>query len=626
MTNMRNACPVLAAASLAASSLWAQSPTDWPYVNNHGSAKYSPLAQITPENVSELEVAWTLEIEPQPGSRGYNTTPIVIDDVMYFPRNVFTTIAAIGATDGQPIWETDLRQVEGLSEGTNIANRGFSWWAGTDGHAPRIVLHTQDGFLVQLDAATGSRIPGPAGVVDLSAGVMDKFGGPWRGGSPPAIYRNMAIVAARTGEQGRYGIPGDPRGFDLITGEELWRFHVVPRPGEANFGTWGLNGWQDRRGPGVWLPMTVDEEHGLVFFPLGNATDQNFGGSRPGINLYGSSLLVLHAETGELAWYFQVAHHDLFDWDLMAPPALLDTFAGGEAVPSVVQATKQGLLFVFNRVTGEPIWGIEERPVPATDAPGDSAWPTQPFPLKPPPIARISMERDEVWTEYSEEHTAYCTELYDRSVQAGPHTPYGMLPSLSFPGSEGGPSWGGVAVDNERRLMFVNTRDLGVIAQLQTRISNGLQSFGKSKIPTNFYVGPSGYPCQEPPWAQLFAIDSATGDIVWQTTVGEYEELTEMGITDTGTGTAAGGPLATAGGLVFLGASNDATFRAFESETGHAVWSAGIPANGRATPLSYLGNDGRQYVVAVAGGGEGALDIPPRPPAMATLLAFRLPL
>jgi quinoprotein glucose dehydrogenase len=200
-----------------------------------------------------------------------------------------------------------------------------------------------------------------------------------------------------------------------------------------------------------------------------------------------------------------------------------------------------------------------------------------------------------------------------------------MLPSLVFPGSEGGGGWGGVAADNERRLAFVNVRDLAVIAQLQTRTSNGLPSFGKSKIPTTFYTGPGGYPCQEPPWTELFAINTATGDIAWRVPVGEYEELTAMGITGTGTVTASGGPLATAGGLVFLGASNDARFRAFNSLTGEELWSAKIPTNGRATPLSYLGADGKQYVVAIAGGGDSDFDIPARPPAMATIVAYKLP-
>ena len=242
MSKMGKAGLGFVAILLVASTIWAQSATDWPEVNNYGSAKYSPLAQITPDNVSELEVAWVYELEPEPARRGYNTTPIMIDNVMYFPKNGFTTITAINATTGEDIWATDLREVGGLGAATSLANRGFSYWRGTEEHAPRVVMHTQDGFLVQLDAATGERVPGPTGVIDLSAGIMDKFGGAWRGGSPPLIYKNIAIVAARTGEQGRYGIPGDPRGIDLITGKELWRFHAVPHAGDANFGTWGLNG------------------------------------------------------------------------------------------------------------------------------------------------------------------------------------------------------------------------------------------------------------------------------------------------------------------------------------------------------------------------------------------------
>src|SRR5210317_1003052 len=216
--------------AMTASSVWAQSPTDWPETGNYGNAKYSPLDYITPENVDELEVAWVYEVEPQPGGRGYNTTPIMVDNMMFFPKENFSTITAIAADTGEEIWSTVLEDIPGVPEGASVPNRGISYWGGTDDYAPRIVLGLSDGFLVQLDAYTGNLIAGPAGVVNLSIGIMDKFGGDWRVGAPAAIYKNTAIVAGRTGEQGRYGIPGDPRSFDLITGEELWRFHVVPRP------------------------------------------------------------------------------------------------------------------------------------------------------------------------------------------------------------------------------------------------------------------------------------------------------------------------------------------------------------------------------------------------------------
>lgn len=612
-----------------ASVLSAQSPTDWPETYNYGAAKYSPLDYVTPDNVGQLEPVWTYELEPQPGSRGYNTTPLMVDNLMYFPEDEFSTITALDATSGDIVWSTVLGELPGLSEGDRVPNRGLSYWPGTDEYAPRIVLGTSQGFLVQLDAATGEVVAGAAGIINLTTGSSDVYDDEFRVGAPPAIYKNSAIVPGMNGGQGRYTWPADPRAFDLITGEELWRFHLVPRPGEENFGTWGLDGWQDRTTASVWVAMSVDEENGLVFLPLSNARDQNFAGSRPGMNYYSSGTLALHAETGELAWFHQNAHHDIYDYDASSPPALLNTYPNGSSsdpVPSVAQMTKQGMLYVLNRLTGEPIWGVEEVPVPRFDAPGDEAWPTQPVPVKPEPLARQSMDRDEIWTDYNQEHTDYCTTLYDRSWEAGPFTPYGMLPSLVFPGSEGGGSWAGSAVDDERQLLFVNARHIAVLAQLQSRVSQGLPSFGKSKIPTSYYVGPSGYPCNEPPWSELFAISTATGDILWKVPVGEFEELTAMGITGTGTSTAAGGPMATASGLVFIGASNDARIRAFNSETGEELWSYFLDdMNARTTPMSYLGADGHQYVIAIAGGGDDSFNVPQREQGTVKIWAFRLP-
>jgi quinoprotein glucose dehydrogenase len=465
-------------------------------------------------------------------------------------------------------------------------------------------------------------------VINVTDGFSDVFDGDVRIGAPPSIYKNSAIFAGRGGG-GRWNLPNDPRAFDLITGKELWRFHMVPQPGEENFGTWGLDGWKDRGTSGVWVATTVDPVNALVFFPLSNATPQNFGGQRPGMNLYSSGTLALHADTGKFAWFHQNAHHDVFDYDANSPPALLNTYKNGQAVPSVAQMTKQGQLYVLNRLTGEPIWGEEERSTPRFDAPGDETWPTQPFPVKPPALAKQSMDRDEVWTGYNQEHTDYCTTLYDRSVQAGPFTPYGMLPSLVFPGSEGGGSWAGSAIDDERKLLFINARHIAVLAQLQGGVDSGsptsLPSYGKSKIPTSYYVGPRGYPCNQPPWSELYAINTATGDIVWRVPVGEFEELKAMGITGTGTSTAAGGPLATAAGLVFIGASNDAKIRALDSMTGKELWSAFVNENVRTNPMSYLGADGKQYIIAIAGGGDDNFNVPQRTRGVAKIVAFKLP-
>jgi glucose dehydrogenase len=597
---------------------------DWPTVGNDpGGMKFSTLTQITPENVTSLAKAWTYDTGAP--AAGYTITPIVISNVMYLPVQG-SIIVALQADSGQELWKFDLKTLPNIGPNPSAGGRGISYWPGTARVAPRIVISTTNGFLVQLDAKTGKPIAGPAGMVDMGKGIMEKFGGNYATNMPPALYKNLAIIAARTGEQGRYGLPGDPRAFDLLTGKEVWRFHIVPQPGEENFGTWGLNGWQDRRGPGVWVPMVVDPENDLVFVPLGNATDQNYGGSRPGENLYATTLLVLQASTGKRKWHFQFTHHDIYDWDVSAPPTLIEATKDGQRVPGVAQMTKQGLLFMFHRLTGEPLFGVEERPVPRFDAPGDQAWPTQPFPLKPVGLTRDSMTRKEV-SKISPEAEKYCTELYDKSVNMGPYTPYGMVPSLVFPGSEGGGGWGGAASDPALGLVFVNPRNLGVIAQLQPSMSSGvLPSFGKQKVPTNFYVDQQGYPCNAPPWSEIVAVSTSTGDIVWRTPLGEYKDLTAKGIKGTGTAVNDGGPIATASGLVFIGATTDYGFRAFDSKTGKELWRATLDDDVLMTPLTYQGANGKQFVVAVAGGGDAAFHIPPKPSpgGNATVVAFAL--
>jgi quinoprotein glucose dehydrogenase len=598
---------------------------DWANTGNDpGSMKFSPLTQITPENVAQLTTAWTYDMGV-PAS-GYTITPIVINNVMYLPVDN-TVITALQADTGKPLWKYDLKNLPGIAPNPSAGGRGISYWPGIGRSMPRIVIDTTNGFIVQLDAKTGEPIPGPAGMINLATGVTEKFGGGYSTNTPPAIYKNLAIIAARTGEQGRYGLPGDPRAFDLLTGKEVWRFHVVPQPGDENFGTWGLNGWQDRRGPGVWVPMTVDPVNDLVLIPLGNATDQNYGGSRPGLDLYATTLLALRASTGKRVWHQQLTHHDIYDWDVNCPPAMIEAVnKDGQRVPAVAQMTKQGMLFIFNRLTGEPIFGMEERPVPRFDAPGDEAWPTQPFPVKPSGLTRDSMTRQEV-SKISAEAEKYCTDLFDKSVNMGPYTPYGMLPSLVFPGSEGGGSWAGVAANPTLDLVFLNTRHLGVIGQLQTSTSSGvLPSFGKQKVPGNFYVDQQGYPCNQPPWSEIIAVSTKTGDIVWRTPLGEYPELTKKGILNTGTAINDGGPIATAGGLVFIGATADYGFRAFDAKTGKELWRATLPDDALMTPLSYQGANGKQFVVAVAGGGDAYFHIPakPSPGANATVVAFSL--
>jgi len=576
----------VAAAALALSAgLAAQSATDWPNTaGDPGAMKYSPVSDITSTNVSGLKEAWTY----RPGG----PSPIVVDNTLYFVSG--PNVIALNADSGTEKWKFALRQA---AQGAAI-RRGMSYWPGDAEHAPRVLVTMGGGALVQLDAKTGQVVPN-VGTIDLVNGIMDPISGgeAYTIASPVAVYKNLAIFPGRTGEHNRWGIPGDLRAFDLLTGKQVWRFHTVPHPGDPNFGTWGLNGWQDRKGPGSWQPLTVDNEHGLVFVALGNAVDQNYGNSRPGSNLYSASVVALDAATGQYKWHFQTAHHDIYDGDLNAPPMFVDVVKNGQRIPGIVQGTKTGLLFFLNRLTGEPIFGVEERPVPPTDALGDATWPTQPFPVKPEPITRLSMTRGEI-SKISPEAEKYCTEIYDQAVQMGPYTPYGMVPSIVFPSSTGGASNNGGAFDPGRGMVFATARNVATVGQLSAMLSSDvLPSFGKTKMPFEYYLDKNGYPCNAPPWAELFGINANTGDIVWRVPLGEYKELTAKGIPKTGTASNTGAPLATAGGLVFIGGTSDGQFRAFDAMTGKELWSSRPGFNVAGYAISYKGANGKQYVV-----------------------------
>ena len=344
------AAGLLATSSLAAQS---QSQADWPAVaGDVGATKFSPADQITPANVGKLTQAWTYQTG--------GAAPIVVGNLMYFVSA--GNVVALNADAGTEAWRFPLADA---APGGAI-RRGMTYWPGTPPHAPRVLVTMSAGKLVQLDARTG-KLVAEAGVVDLDNGIMSRIPGgeAYTIASPVAVYKNVAIFPGRTGEHNRWGIPGDLRGFDLLTGKELWRFHTVPHPGDPNFGTWGLNGWQDRKGPGSWQPLTVDNANGLVFVALGNAVDQNYGNSRPGSNLYSASVVALEAATGKYKWHFQTAHHDIYDGDLNAPPMLAEVNRGGQRIPAIVQMTKTGLLFqngkdgwarAYDVDTGKVLW------------------------------------------------------------------------------------------------------------------------------------------------------------------------------------------------------------------------------------------------------------------------------
>ncbi len=621
----------LSTASVAAlafsTQVLAAADGNWTTVGGDSAqSKYSTLSQITPANVASLSTAWTWD------AGGGSLTPLAVNGVVYYPSG--SKVLALDGVTGKLIWDVDLDTLIPIKPGEQInparpaefragrgaatdapithlplggsAKYGVSYWPGTGSIGPRIVLATGGGYLIQLDAKTGTLIKnfGKNGAIDLRVGVMEKINlSDYTPGALPTIYKNFAIVAPRTSENGRYGTPGDPRAFDLVTGKEVWRFHVVPQPGEANFGEWGVNGWQDRRCCGSWVPMTVDAENGMIFMATGNATDQDYGATRPGSNLYATSVLALDGDTGKLRWYYQVVHHDIYDWDVNAPPVLIEmTDKDGKKVPAVAQSTKQGYLFVLDRMTGKPVLPVKEERRPLSDVPGELPSATQPVPQYPGgTVARVGLTRDEVANLSPESHKA-CLDIYDKVSQAGEGTSYGMVPSLVFPSSTGGPNTGGVTFDPNNNMIFVNTQNLGTIAMLTPILSVGqFESLSKSKIP---FLDPEGYPCSAPPWGELIAINAATGDFAWRQTIGEYKDLTAKGIPPTGQ-KPAGGSIVTKGGVLFVGATEDKMFRAMDPKTGKLLWSVELPGAGGSTPLTYLGKDGKQYVGIITSGARG---------------------
>ncbi|HTS25297.1 MAG TPA: PQQ-binding-like beta-propeller repeat protein [Bryobacteraceae bacterium] len=579
---------------LAAATVPGSAQTDWPaYGHDAGGTKFSPLRQINRSNVASLHRAWTYHTaEPE---RPFEATPLVAGGRMYL-STPGGRIVALSPETGMQIWSYDP-QVQRPK-----ANRGVSWWPGARGMPPRIMAATADGRLIALDAASGKPVLsfGDNGTVDLRTGISDRFPNASYGfTSPPAIYRDLAIVGPTTPEGPAKGPSGDPRAFDVRTGKLVWRFHTVPQPGEPGSDTWGVDGWKDRSGPSVWGPITVDASRGLVFLAVGNPADSFYGADRKGMNLYANCVVALDAATGKLRWYHQLVHHDIFDYDLPAGPALIEAVRNGKKIPAVAQITKMGLLFVLDRLTGEPIFGEEERPVAKSDVPGEASWPTQPFPLKPPPLARLSMTRSEV-TRRTPEAQRYCAEQFDQFRGAALYTPFGLQKTLVFPGSMGGGNWGGVSFDPTLDLVFVNTTSLGGMGQMAPSPAGSPMPY-RNELGYARFTDQDHYPCQQPPWGELSAVNTATGEVAWKVPLGNFDELEPQGLKNTGTPNV-GGTLATGGGLVFVGATSDARFRAFDSRTGAEVWSARLDATGNATPISYLGRDGKQYVVIAAGG------------------------
>ncbi len=590
--------------------------------------RFSPLKQINAENVSKLQLAWTYDTrvtvpaQAAPASvpgeelayesrsrraraRRSATTPLVIGGVMYL-STAYNRVVALEAETGKELW---VREIDHMP-----ATRGIAYWPGDGDLPPQIVFGTSDGWLISLNAKTGEAVPGfgEEGKVNLRPGVGEKFPDKRVAlSSPPTIYKNLVIIGARSQESPSLGPTGDVRAWDMRTGKLVWIFHTIPRPGEPNHDAWQGDQWADRAGANAWGFITIDEERGIAYVPLGTPATDFYGGDRLGSNLYGSSLVALDAATCKLQWHFQTTHHDNWDYDLSAPPTLNDVTRDGKKIPAVAQYTKQGLLFIFDRLTGDPIFGVEERSIVSDNPlPGDEYWPTQPFPVKPPPLARMTFDADEI-AKVTPEHEKYCRDLLTLeggALGGGPYPQYGPKLRVIFPGWTGGGNWNGSAFDPELGYLFTPSQDLANFNKMvKSKDEEMYIRVGPDNPPPNlggmFWDGRKNWPCQQPPRGELIAVNVNTGDIAWRVPLGSFEELDALGVPPTGTPNR-GGPIATAGGLVFIGSAQDARFRAFDARTGKELWSADLSENGRAVPVTYQGRSGKQYVAIVAGGGS----------------------
>ena len=607
MNSMTLVLRTIAVLLLSSVSIFAQ---DWPHAGGDpGGARHSSLRQINRGNVGKLKIAWTFDTndwsdgKDLPSRSSFEATPLVIDGVVYLPSPMSRLFALDGET-GERLWVFDPN-IDKTIPRNLFVNRGVSSW--TDGKRRLIYLGDIQGRLWAVDARTGRLDPGfgEAGKVDLRAGMADGFPESQYGlTSPTSVCGDVIVAGSLVSDGNPQGPSGDVRGFDTRTGKVLWRFHTVPHPGEPGNETWEAGSWKDRGGLNAWSFLTVDQARSLVFLPLTSPAYDFYGGDRKGVNLYGDSVVALECKTGKMRWHYQVVHHDLWDYDLPAAPVLATVTRGGKTIPAVAQVTKQGFVFVLDRESGKPLFPVEERPVPKSAIPGEETSPTQPYPLKPPPLARQSMTAGEL-TNVTPESRAECLALTEGArLDVKIYDPLGEQDQVLFPGLNGGSNYGGASFDPKRGLLFVNTMDVGGFFRLVKRREGAAIPYALRARKYEFFTDANGYPCQQPPWGSLYAVDLNTGDIRWRATLGEFDELKQRGIAKTGAPNI-GGSIVTDGGLVFIAATNDRKFRAFDQDTGKELWTTALPASGFATPATYIGKkSGRQFVVIAAGGGN----------------------
>lgn len=601
------------------------------YGGDSGGTRHSNQAQITRENVEQLEIAWTYRTGElgvgfvQARKMSFEATPILIEDTLYLstPTNI---VIALDAATGRHRWRYDPKVPRHIRY-SEVTSRGVSWWtdetaAADTACSQRIFFGTLDARLIALDARTGRPCAdfGRGGSIDLASGARPTQRGEYQVTSPPAVYRDLVIVGSAIGDNRAVELErGVVRAFDARTGAQRWLWDPIPTtPAEAAARGWTEESARRTGGANAWSIFSVDVGRGLLFVPTGSASPDYFGGERPGTNDYANSLVALRADSGELVWHRQLVHHDLWDYDLAAQPMLIDFERDGKAIPAVVQATKTGMLFVFDRETGEPVFEIVERPVPESDVPGETASPTQPFPATPTLVSHAAITPQDAWG-LTVLDRASCRELIGKYRSEGLFTPPSLQGSILSPSSIGGVNWGSLAFDSERQLLLAAVNHLPMVATLIPR--DEFEPMRKSEryadsefarqvgtpygMRRELLASPLGLPCTAPPWGSLAAVDLRRNAIRWQVVLGSTRDRTPWFVPSRTIGMPnLGGPIVTAGGLVFVAAATDNYLRAFDVETGRELWKGRLPAGGQATPMTYE-SQGRQFVVIAAGGHGG---------------------